>query len=403
MSIDLNHPLGEKNSARQSFYKNVILRLIFFLCFFIFITGISIYIIFSEALIGTTSNEGKNYFLREVKEVVIASPLRDKSISETPKRVVETKKIEADSALKGTIANNDINGSVNLTSTDSSPTIKERLLSVISKDELSKSKGHNPWSFKIGDSANYLENYKKYCPDTDHNVPRIALVVSGLGISQTGTQRAINLLPANSTLAFASNGNSLNRWIQEATKKGQETILQIPMQDFTESDGEDDSYVLKVKQSDKALLSRLRHSLGRATKYSGVMNYRGAMFLSNKYSTKSMFQELSKRKLFFLDDGNSVHNLTKELAPMVNLPYAVADLYLGYQVNRDKISKKLKDLEYIARVSGQAIGVVVAFDENVDGIIQWLQKDYMKDIIIVPLSCLVKFSNQSSQINNISE
>ncbi|MET0170070.1 MAG: divergent polysaccharide deacetylase family protein, partial [Aliihoeflea sp.] len=43
---------------------------------------------------------------------------------------------------------------------------------------------------------------------------RITIVVGGLGLSQTGTQRAIEVLPAEVTLAFAPAGNSLDRWMQ---------------------------------------------------------------------------------------------------------------------------------------------------------------------------------------------
>jgi len=48
---------------------------------------------------------------------------------------------------------------------------------------------------------------------------RIAIVIGGLGISQTGTQQAIARLPAEVTLAFAPQGNSLDRWMQNARRK----------------------------------------------------------------------------------------------------------------------------------------------------------------------------------------
>ncbi len=49
---------------------------------------------------------------------------------------------------------------------------------------------------------------------------RIAIVVGGLGLSQTGTQRAIEALPEEITLGFAASGNSLQRWMQEARRGG---------------------------------------------------------------------------------------------------------------------------------------------------------------------------------------
>lgn len=61
---------------------------------------------------------------------------------------------------------------------------------------------------------------------------RIALIVGGLGLSQTGTQKAIRDLPGEVTLGFATAGNSLQRWMQEARRSGHELLLQLPMEPF---------------------------------------------------------------------------------------------------------------------------------------------------------------------------
>ena len=61
---------------------------------------------------------------------------------------------------------------------------------------------------------------------------KIAVIIGGLGISQTSTQRAIRALPPEITLAFAPQGNSLARWAQEARRGGHEILLQIPMEPF---------------------------------------------------------------------------------------------------------------------------------------------------------------------------
>ncbi|MBL8581279.1 MAG: divergent polysaccharide deacetylase family protein, partial [Rhizobiaceae bacterium] len=42
---------------------------------------------------------------------------------------------------------------------------------------------------------------------------RVAIVIGGLGVSQTGTQSSIAKLPPEVTLAFATQGNSLGRWM----------------------------------------------------------------------------------------------------------------------------------------------------------------------------------------------
>ena len=56
------------------------------------------------------------------------------------------------------------------------------------------------------------EPYRIYArpvnPDAIAGLPKIAIVVDGLGLSQTTTQEALSLLPPDITLAFAPYGNS---------------------------------------------------------------------------------------------------------------------------------------------------------------------------------------------------
>ncbi|HXV32012.1 MAG TPA: divergent polysaccharide deacetylase family protein, partial [Sinorhizobium sp.] len=110
---------------------------------------------------------------------------------------------------------------------------------------------------------------------------RIGLVVGGLGLSQTGTQRAIRALPPEVTLAFAAAGNSLQRWMQEARRDGHEILLQIPMEPFDYPDSDPGPHALLVSRGATKNIADLHRSMGQITNYTGVMNYLGGRFLSD--------------------------------------------------------------------------------------------------------------------------
>jgi hypothetical protein len=61
---------------------------------------------------------------------------------------------------------------------------------------------------------------------------RVAIVIGGLGLSQTGTQYAIQKLPGTVTLAFAPQGNSLDRWMRDARQTGHELLMQVPFEPY---------------------------------------------------------------------------------------------------------------------------------------------------------------------------
>jgi hypothetical protein len=80
------------------------------------------------------------------------------------------------------------------------------------------------------DGTRPMDQYAR--PWSGARATRIAIVVGGLGLSQTGTQKAIQQLPGSVTLAFATTGNSLQRWMQEARRTGHEILLQVPFEPF---------------------------------------------------------------------------------------------------------------------------------------------------------------------------
>jgi polysaccharide deacetylase 2 family uncharacterized protein YibQ len=67
---------------------------------------------------------------------------------------------------------------------------------------------------------------------------KIAIVITGLGISARATAAALKILPPGVTLAFAPYAGDVQRWVSEARKRGHEVLLEVPMEpyDFPDSD-----------------------------------------------------------------------------------------------------------------------------------------------------------------------
>jgi polysaccharide deacetylase 2 family uncharacterized protein YibQ len=217
---------------------------------------------------------------------------------------------------------------------------------------------------------------------------RIAIVVSGLGLSQTGTQRAIQQLPEEVTLAFAASGNSLQRWMQEARRTGHEILLQVPFEPFDYPANDPGPDTLLTSKSVAKNIESLHRAMGEITNYSGVMNYQGGRFLSDPNAMEPVMRDIGKRGLLFLDDGTSAQSKTAAVAKGTEVPYAFADVQLDGQVDFNAITNKLDELERVAKRNGQAIGVASAFDESIDAISKWTEEAAMRGIEIVGIAAL---------------
>ncbi|MGY5804921.1 divergent polysaccharide deacetylase family protein [Rhizobium sp. LEGMi12c] len=217
---------------------------------------------------------------------------------------------------------------------------------------------------------------------------RVAIVVSGLGLSQTGTQRAIEKLPEEITLAFAVSGNSLQRWMQEARRGGHEILIQVPFEPFDYPSNNPGPDTLLTSLSAAKNVENLHKAMGKITNYTGVMNYLGGRFLANPGVMEPVLRDIGKRGLLFLDDGSSAQSKSGTLAKTLDVPHAFADVQLDGELQQDAILRKLDELERIARRNGSAIGVASAFDESVDAISKWSEEAAMRGVEIVAVSAL---------------
>ena len=223
---------------------------------------------------------------------------------------------------------------------------------------------------------------------------RIAIVVGGLGLSQTGTQNALRRLTPEVTLGFAATGNSLQRWMQDARRGGHEILLQVPFEPFDYPDNNPGPHTLRVGLDASKNLSELHSSLAQITNYTGIMNFLGGRFLSDADALEPVMRDVARRGLLFLDDGTSAQSLTGTLADTIGVPHGFADMVVDSELNRTTILKKLDELERIARRNGTAIGVASAFDESVEAIAQWMDEAGTRGIEFVGVSALVKDPQQ---------
>ncbi|MDD9908883.1 MAG: divergent polysaccharide deacetylase family protein [Ahrensia sp.] len=219
---------------------------------------------------------------------------------------------------------------------------------------------------------------------------RIAIVIGGFGLSQSGTQEAIQKLPAGITLAFSPLGNSLNRWGQTAIKDGHEIALQLPMEPLGYPSVDPGPRTLTMDGIGGENLRNLRWSLGRMTNYPVVMNYLGAGLSGQAEALKPILRELHGRGLAYLDDGTVRASIATDLAQDIRMPHASGNIVIDEARDRPSIRAQLEAVELLARNSGFAIATATAFPQTVDMIADWAEGAGKRGLLLVPLSTLIR-------------
>jgi polysaccharide deacetylase 2 family uncharacterized protein YibQ len=214
----------------------------------------------------------------------------------------------------------------------------------------------------------------------------IAIVITGLGVSATGTGDAISKLPAAITFGFVPYGSELTRWIARARATGHEVLLQIPMEPFDYPDNDPGPQTLTASAPKDQNLDRLHFFLSRSQGYVGVTNLMGARFTANEDALSTVIAETGKRGLLFLDDGSSPRSVAQKAATKTKAPFLKSDLVIDAKAEWAEIDAALVRLEAIAAEKGIAVATASSLPVTVERIAHWAKTLEARGIRLVPVS-----------------
>jgi polysaccharide deacetylase 2 family uncharacterized protein YibQ len=219
--------------------------------------------------------------------------------------------------------------------------------------------------------------------------PRIAIVMTGLGVSFNATESVVGILPGEVTLAFAPFAGKLKEWIDAARGAGHEVLINLPMEprDFPRSDPGPFGLLtgLDAEQNKR----RLDWVLSRMTGYVGVTNYMGDRFTSSNNAMRPVLKEMERRGLMFLDSMESTVSAGPKIAKTLKLPLAVNDRMIDRTVSRSAIDSQLAEIEKIAKAQGVAVALARPFPVTIRRLQRWMRDLGEKGLVLAPVTAVV--------------
>ena len=238
--------------------------------------------------------------------------------------------------------------------------------------------------------APYRVNAREVNSDAIAGLPKISVIIDGLGLSQTTTQEALSLLAPDITLAFAPYGNSLARWTRRARAQGHELLVQVPMEPFDYPNNDPGPHTLLTSANAQANKASLNWVLGRFDEYVGVMNYMGARFSTDEMAGSDFMREMKANGLMYVETGASGRSRLNALASDLSVPNLRADLVIDARGRAADIETRLIQLETIAQDKGSALGVASAYPISIRIISEWTQSLRQRGFALVPVTTLLQ-------------
>lgn len=235
--------------------------------------------------------------------------------------------------------------------------------------------GRKPWQV-----------YARPVPPADGR-PRLAVVVSELGLSRDATARAIRL-PGPVTLSFTPYASSLPQDVARARGAGHEVLLDLPMEPISYPADDPGPHTLLTSLNPTDNLARLEWLLGRFTGYVGVINHMGSRFTAAPDSLRPVLDALNARGLMFVDSRSTSKSAAATLASQIGLPRAINDRFIDHDPSRSAIDQAMADIESMARSNGWAVAVARPFPVTLARLAAWIPALEQRGIEVVPVSAL---------------
>lgn len=226
-----------------------------------------------------------------------------------------------------------------------------------------------------------LRDIKKETPVAPSaSAPKLAVVVRGLGLSQSATETAIMKLPANVTLAFSPYARNLKAWVERAKAQGHEVLVEVPLESKAYP-AEDPGPLgllttLELKDNTERLDAIIKASSGAT----GVFDAMGTKFRESDPHIAPLFAKLKEQNLFYVQGSPGIR------VGESTIPTATADVVLDERPFRAAIDARLDYAERLARYQGSAIASLNAKPVSFERLVLWLDQAQKKGLVLAKIS-----------------
>lgn len=182
----------------------------------------------------------------------------------------------------------------------------------------------------------------------------IAIVIDDVGYSAQ-TMNIYSQIHLPLTVSVLPNLPFTSQAAQTLHDRHFEVILHLPMEPKNAS-GLEDRTIL-VSMTADPIRSIVAEDLASVKYAKGVSNHMGSKATEDTATLKPVFEELKKRRLFFLDSFTSTRSIAEQTAREYGLRSARRDIFLDNRSEREYIRRQLALLKQKAQKNGRAVGI----------------------------------------------
>ena len=223
--------------------------------------------------------------------------------------------------------------------------------------------------------------------------PAITLVIDDMGVVHPGTNRVM-ALPGPLTLAWFPFARNLPQQVGEATSRGHETILHMPMQAHGPSIAWTGPDPLRIDLPPAENLRRLQAALDAVPDTVGLNNHMGSVATLDPGLMDIVAAEAKRREMLVLDSVTIPHSRVYSQAAAIGVPATSRDIFIDFQPNAAIIRGQLAQIEAQARTHGHVVAIGHPWPLTIAALEEWVPTLTRRGFALWPLSATVAYRNE---------
>lgn len=200
--------------------------------------------------------------------------------------------------------------------------------------------------------------------------PQVSLMVGGLGLNRALTEKAIDDLPPEISLAFAPYAKDLEFWTEKARKAGHEVVIELPMESYGSQPESLGAAGLLSSRTPAENLQRLDWLMSRFEGYFAATNYLGGKFSADPASIAPVLAQLREAGVAYIDDTGAAKGMASRTGAVIASVNTVIPPAPDNSA-RNSVRRELERLQQIAQRDGAALAKTYAYEVTIEEIAAW--------------------------------
>jgi hypothetical protein len=221
------------------------------------------------------------------------------------------------------------------------------------------------------------------------SVRQVVIIIDDIGYDMSAVRE---LLKIDAEITFAvlpllSHSRAAAEALHQANR---EILLHLPMEPRSYPKEKPGAGALFTEMSDEEIIFQLDKNLSSVPYAAGVNNHMGSKFMSDEGKLTTVFTQLKKRDLFFIDSRTTNDSKASEVSRKVHLSIASRKVFLDNERDYSKIYRILLDAALAPAGSAPVIMIGHPYPETIRALRDASIVFREKGVSIIPASQLLK-------------